>query len=1178
LWVRSNANPPLDENNPETLSSLVSYLNRDQYGSWPILYGPYWNSPSMTGGCSDDDSFEAPKEIYTKAYVAKLEQTILSGANQSTRNKLEELLAPLGIPLETKVKDGAYILSTPKYKRFVKYGGEFVKADAAKAASLKDPLTFELSFINLFEFEVYKSKVKETNELITAEGINFILNLEQEAKPAYVNTFAGKKGERKTDPAYNTFLPRMYRTGEGDKYMAWIDYENNTHDLSLPKDPRIGVPGADKAAQHSYLLNLYNETGNPEYKEYADQMAKDGLYKPNFWNENINYMFNYQIGWMYMRYFMWNFSGRQNDIQGYGINGGGKMFLEGNWLTGIKFIDQERLGNQENLPAFITENTGYNRYFLLPLILAIIGLIFHAIKAPKDMFSVLLLFLLTGFAIVIYLNQKPMEPRERDYAYAASFYAFAFWIGIGVYALFDAARNFQWKNIGLVAAYSFGTGIFFFLLEIVSGGSHWLSYMILYMSVIGVGIYTLVGFLGNTLKNTTITASTATALGLVIPAILAFENWDDHDRSNRQTARDFAYNYLLSCDTKSEEGKGAIIFTNGDNDTFPLWYLQEVEEVRTDVRVANMSLLGTDWHINQMKRRAYDSEPLDIRMNEFSYRNGTRDYIIIQESDAKKYKSGSKWVLLNSTSNEIMKSLSSKPLNDLKNAYATLLNIKKASKIGADFKTSDFAATEMPFYVLSQIEAALAQTDSLDIAMVDSFYGYIVSETNKLQGISDENAKKKLAENLNKVKESAFSQLSSEIESNLSKWPTVYYNLKDAVNFMLDDSKVSSEFGTCNDESYVNFRKVYITVDKEAALKNGIITESQLSRVKDTLTWDISGGVIYKSDLAVLDLLSNYKWDRPIYFASQHGLQANRNLLKYLQSEGLAFKFTPIDFGVNGGVNIDKMYTLMMDKVKGFKWGNMFEKGVLVDYYTLRQVYNLRVQIMKFTNELIEAGENQKAIDVLDRTFEVMPIENSQVPQDDICYYLCENYFNAGDSIKGMALAKKLAQIKLDEISYYIQQEGKFFNSMASEFGRAMNFLELLRTAGKKEKTMEFNYTFNGTYQGYVNKKNELYTNASGGQMAPDQFSKANKDLDAAFVDQIKQAAKDNKLYASDNGITFNDLSFLSETNYVEVMQKAKDKFMATQKEYVNTYLSPQNFPRDFVILWNANLLLENEQ
>ncbi len=258
---------------------------------------------------------------------------------------------------------------------------------------------------------------------------------------------------------------------------------------------------------------------------------------------------------------MWNFAGRQNDLQGYG------EFFKGNWLSGINFIDESRLGPQDDLPAFLKENKARNKYYFLPLILGIVGLISQFVRSRKDFWVVMLLFIMTGFAIVVYLNQYPLQPRERDYAYAASFYAFAIWIGLGVTGL---AGFLQKKIPGILP------GILVFLITL-----------------------------------------------LAVPVLMARENRDDHDRSGRYTARDFASNYLNSCEPN------AVLFTNGDNDTFPLWYIQEVEGVRTDVRVCNLSYLGADWYIDQMARKAYDSDPLPFGMNRDQYMMGKRDVVYL---------------------------------------------------------------------------------------------------------------------------------------------------------------------------------------------------------------------------------------------------------------------------------------------------------------------------------------------------------------------------------------------------------------------------------------------------------------------------------------------------------------------------------------------------------------------
>ncbi|HNW50012.1 MAG TPA: DUF2723 domain-containing protein [Prolixibacteraceae bacterium] len=297
------------------------------------------------------------------------------------------------------------------------------------------------------------------------------------------------------------------------------------------------------------------------------------LVKPTF-SENLRFFIRYQCNFMYWRYFMWNFAGRQNDIQGDG------NLLEGNWISGIKFMDEARLGNQDNLPSKYADNPGRNKYYFLPLILGLLGILFQyraGKQGKRDLWVVTLLFVFTGLAIVVYLNQSPYQPRERDYAYAGSFYAFTIWIGMGVAWLF--------KNLKKYA------------------------------------------------PETTV-AIVATVISLfAVPVLMASQNWDDHNRSKRTTAPDFGYNYLASVQPNG------IIFTNGDNDTYPLWYNQEVESVGTDKRVCNLSYLQTDWYVSQMQRKAYTSEPLPISFKYDQYVQGTRDVVYIMEDPRLKGKS-----------------------------------------------------------------------------------------------------------------------------------------------------------------------------------------------------------------------------------------------------------------------------------------------------------------------------------------------------------------------------------------------------------------------------------------------------------------------------------------------------------------------------------------------------------
>lgn len=409
LLIRSNANPTIDENNPEDAVALLAYLNREQYGSYPIFYGETYNSMPY------DYADESP--VYVKDKEAK----------------------------------------------------RYVVSDARK-----------------------------------------------HRKAVFM-------------PDQKMLFPRMWDASHKEMYRNW-------------------------------LLNQYNSS-SPKDKENRRQINRDRGIPTT--QQNLVFMHTYQFNYMYLRYFMWNFCGRQNDVQGRGGN------LEGNWITGIPFIDEATVGCQTNLPTSM-KNPGHNTYFMLPLLLGLIGLIFYSIRDPKNSFIVLLLFLMTGLAIAFYLNMYPFQPRERDYAFAASFYAFSIWIGFGVfgiYALFEKLKSHKVQVLGAVL-------------------------------------------------------TTLVCLGLV-PGIMAAQNWDDHNRAHRYTALAIAKNYLDSC------APNAILFTLGDNDTFPLWYAQEVEGYRTDVRVCNLSLLSTSWYVDQMKRKAYNSDPLPISMDWNQYKDGTRDVVAL---------------------------------------------------------------------------------------------------------------------------------------------------------------------------------------------------------------------------------------------------------------------------------------------------------------------------------------------------------------------------------------------------------------------------------------------------------------------------------------------------------------------------------------------------------------------
>ena len=408
----------------------------------------------------------------------------------------------------------------------------------------------------------------------------------------YIITDPRKGTEVVYEPEFTMLFPRMYSSQRShvDSYKEWSDFK--------------GVP-----------MRSTDREGKPTV-----------IYKPTLM-ENLRFFMAYQMDWMYWRYFMWNFAGRQSDVQGHG------NVTDGNWITGIKAIDAQRLGNQDHLPSSIRDNKAHNRFFLLPLLLGTIGLVYQMLRHLRDWTVVMLLFFFTGIAIVIYLNQTPYQPRERDYAYVGSFYAFAIWIGLGVYALYDAARSLKQQELVKVVGVALGVGVLKFIIEWFGGGDHATSFTLLYMAGVGGLALGLFHLLGRALGNDTVPGVLATVVGLSVPAIMVAEGWDDHDRSMRKPARDLASNYLNSC------APNAILFTNGDNDTFPLWYAQEVEGIRTDVRVVNLSLLNTDWYIDQMRRKAYESDPLPLNMPPELYRQGTRDVVaLIPQGDREAYR------------------------------------------------------------------------------------------------------------------------------------------------------------------------------------------------------------------------------------------------------------------------------------------------------------------------------------------------------------------------------------------------------------------------------------------------------------------------------------------------------------------------------------------------------------
>ena len=404
-----------------------------------------------------------------------------------------------------------------------------------------------------------------------------------EEKGEYVIINDWKDSKQNYNHEHASILPRMWSSEHAENYMMFtglIDFkvDPNLQNYAYREAMNAGL-SEEQATQYSVgekrrvdemVMDFRMRVANGEidyegYDQFLRRYAQQYLIveKPSFF-DNTMYMFQYQFGYMYWRYFMWNFTGRQNDVQGKYDD------FNGNWISGIQFIDELHLGmSQDNLPTDVIENKARNTYYFLPLLLGLVGFLFLMYSDAKRFWVLLVFFLLTGIAIQFYTNIRPFEPRERDYSVVGSFYVFAIWIGFGVYAIYDLLRS--------------------------------------------------------SIKSKLLAPAVSILCLLIVPGILAANNWDDHDRSGKYTANAMARKYLESC------APNAILFTIGDNDSFPLWYLQEIEGVRTDVRVINTSLFQTDWYIDQMKRKAYESDPIPSSLKHEQYRYGTRDFIIYRE-------------------------------------------------------------------------------------------------------------------------------------------------------------------------------------------------------------------------------------------------------------------------------------------------------------------------------------------------------------------------------------------------------------------------------------------------------------------------------------------------------------------------------------------------------------------
>ena len=801
IVIRSNANPPLDENDPENLVTLHAYLKREQYGSAPIAVGPYWNSQ------------ENPRE-------------------------------------EWKDRSAFYL------RRFV-----VVKGD-------KD--------IKAFKEEA------DANAYLKKAGAG------AEVVEKYFESNSADR--KKVVPTYaqTTLFPRMYNSTDARKiggYKRWSGYDAS--------------------------------------EDVGTELGKDKQRLPTM-SENMTYFFNYQVNWMYWRYFLWNFAGRQNDIQGHGDQ------MRGNWMSGVSFIDDLRLGDQDNAPYYSTENPSHNKFFFLPIILGLIGLFFHYYRAPKDAFVLTLVFLFTGLAIVIYLNQKPFEPRERDYAYAGSFYFFAMWIGLSVLALFETFRSFGKEDLKKVAIAA-GLGlVFFFALDL--GKLHYVNTLSwIFISVIGLGLFGLMFALRKVIKKEAPAAGLALALGLIVPVVMGVQGWDDHDRSEKTSAHNLALNYLNSC------SKNSILFTNGDNDTFPLWYMQEVEGKRTDVRVANLSLMQTDWYTNQMKMKAYDSDPLPIKFREeqILMSSGNTDQVLFIDFLDLFYMNADK--------------------NTLRKMIDMRLKVKSAEAERAAIAFNNKMAALLPNFTagngnsaprLELLKRSLAGMPNSTLG--DNLYGKFISGLEVLTS---------LRTGAVKVTSQEIAQQFQNALVELEK-PWNYADLSDAMEFVRNDDNMISSDGRLF-RIFPSKGFIY-DVNAENAVKSGVITSAEVPQCMKNIEFNFSERGLTREQVMMLDVIANNEWKRGIFFASPAGSDVAMALYRarLLKQNGLAYELSPLtDKG--SPINTDKMYKHLMET---YNYGLMNKPGVLTDYYTRRHTRQYRTHFEVLAESYLRLGEEAEQV------------------------------------------------------------------------------------------------------------------------------------------------------------------------------------------------------------------------
>jgi hypothetical protein len=791
--IRSYANTPIDQNNPETIFNFISYINREQYGDRPLWYGQMYNTPLD--------------------------------------------------------KEKPYIKGEAVYDKNV----------------------------NKYEIVSYKPEANYNN--------------------------AGK-----------VILPRMWS--------------------NLP----------------AHIVAYQEWTGSRKDKT------------PGFVT-NMSFMLRYQLSHMYLRYFMWNFTGRQNDIQSHG----GPM--HGNWISGIGFIDNIRLTQTKDLPPALKNNKGRNAYYFLPLILGILGIIVQFKNDKKFLFVISLLFVFTGIAIAFYLNQHPYQARERDYSFIGSFYAFSLWIGLGSVGLLSVLIRFVKHKYLSIAVFSF--------------------------------------------------------CFIAVPGQFLAKNFNDRNISRNDFARSFAYNLLNSCE------KNAILFVSGDNETFPLWYLQEVENVRTDVRVVNLSFLNTDWYIDQIICQQRESAPINLNVEKVQYISGQRELMLVKDNPY-----------------AFLEDIYYNNLSEINQDYAVVFDKFDMLLIEAGFDKKRPQEYQNFYNFYQKIQPHGANEAFRDFCTI--VFSLESPEQCEEFGIAHYKA-------LDLIK-----LLRTYLDKQL-KYPIP---LNQALNFVFSDdaaTKINTKlfdypvdyFPASNLCFPINANQT-----KEFFFNANILDE----QIVKQMTWNLNRESITKSELMLMEIIRSSLMQRPIYFSSLTNSRNYMGLEKYLYLEGFAYRLIPIDTDISAddpvNVNAINMYDNFTNK---FVWGNVLTNPGYLDETGRTSLINLRNHYSRLSRGLYFEGEIKKSEEVLDYCIKLIP--NELIPFDYYTVGLVHAYYRINKKAKAGEIAIITAENALSELEFYAKFPRTKTKPIKIYQQRALKTIEEIYILADKYSHKEFLPNIDKIYQ-----------------------------------------------------------------------------------------------------------------